>query len=118
MRGLSGNDCRFGSFSRSEYLALGGADDDTRLRATTIDADYDLIHFQRLPSAGSACVRDERIPIPIVNEVPMSTNHGKEMCERVVSKPCMPGKIGIICLAKTIKLMTMIPTAMPRIASR
>src|SRR4051812_47300677 len=116
MRGLSGNDCRFGSFSRSENLALGGADHDTRPRTATIDADYDLVHFQRLPSAGSGCVSEERIPIPIVKVVPIRTNHGKEMCERVVSKPCMPGKIGIICFANTIKLMTMIPTAIPRIA--
>ena len=52
-----------------------------------------------------------------MNDVPISTYQGNAMCERVVRVSFIPEKIGIICFAKTTKLIAMIPTAMPRIAS-
>ena len=63
-------------------------------------------------------MRDESIPTPTVNDVPISTYQGHAIVESVVNVPLMDGKIGIICFANTTKLMATMPTAIPVIASR
>src|SRR3954470_22645876 len=74
---------------------------------TTISLTY------RLTSRGAACVNDDRIPMPTVKEVPIKTYHGNAMCESAVNVLVIPGKTGIICLAKTTKLIATMPTAIP-----
>src|SRR2546426_1841550 len=114
---LSRRDRRFWAIDRGKRFAFGSADDDARLRSASVDANDDVSHFQRSPSVGAAWVYEERIPTPIVNEVPINTYHGKAMWERVVRVSLIDGKMTIICFANTTKLMAMIPIAMPRIAS-
>jgi len=117
MLGFSGSDGRLGSVGSGENLSFGRADHHARLRAAPVYANNDLTQFQRSPSVGAGCVNDESMATPIVNDVPIRTYHGKAMWDNVVRKPVIDGKIGIICFANTTKLIAIIPTAMPRIAS-
>src|SRR5439155_11427998 len=117
-RSLPRRDRRFWAIDRGKSFAFGSADDDARLRSAPIHANNDVSHFQRSPSVGAAWVKEDRIPTPIVNEVPINTYHGKAIWESVVRVSLIAGKMDIICLANTTKLIAMMPTAMPVIASR
>ncbi|HST06556.1 MAG TPA: hypothetical protein VLJ83_00165, partial [Gemmatimonadaceae bacterium] len=63
-------------------------------------------------------MKDEITPTPTVNDVPISTYQGQAIVDSEVNVPLMDGKSGIICFAKTTKLIATIPTAIPVIASR
>src|ERR1700680_4672131 len=114
---LSRCDSGFRPFDSRENFAFRGSNQHAGLRSASVNTNYDFTQFQRSPSVGAGCVNDERIATPIVNDVPINTYQGNAICEIGVSASVSDGNISIICFANTTKLIAIIPTAMPSIAS-
>ena len=75
-------------------------------------------HVVDMGADGMGCVSEARIPVSMVMEVPMRTYQGHAIVATGASVGPREGTQAVICRAKTMKVMTAIPVAMPMIASR